>query len=99
MPEIELAQVSLVFRSSSVGRGTLKARILDRLLGRPGLPPEEPVCALREVSLRVSEGERVAIVGHNGAGKSTLLQLLAGVYSPTSGRRRVEGRISSLFNI
>jgi ABC-type polysaccharide/polyol phosphate transport system ATPase subunit len=51
------------------------------------------------VSLQFQRGERVGIIGHNGAGKSTLLKVLAGIYPPTSGRRLVEGRISSLFDL
>ena len=47
----------------------------------------------------MEQGERVGIIGHNGAGKSTLLKLLAGIYPPTSGTRRVSGRVSSLFDI
>ncbi|NPV07146.1 MAG: ATP-binding cassette domain-containing protein [Anaerolineae bacterium] len=38
--------------------------------------------ALREVSLRVEEGEIVALVGETGAGKSTLLQICRGLYRP-----------------
>ena len=41
---------------------------------------------LNEVSLGVSEGERIGIVGRNGGGKSTLLKLIAGVDDPDSGR-------------
>jgi ABC-type polysaccharide/polyol phosphate transport system ATPase subunit len=51
------------------------------------------------VNLAINEGQRVGIIGHNGAGKSTLLKLLAGIYPPTKGKRLVEGRISSLFDI
>jgi ABC-type polysaccharide/polyol phosphate transport system ATPase subunit len=51
------------------------------------------------VNLRIEQGDRVGILGHNGAGKSTLLKLLAGIYPPTKGRRLVEGRVSSLFDI
>ena len=44
------------------------------------------------VSLGVSQGERVGVVGRNGAGKSTLLALLAGAAEPDSGRiARVSG--------
>ncbi len=41
---------------------------------------------LNEVSLGISEGERIGIVGRNGGGKSTLLKLLAGIDQPDSGR-------------
>jgi iron complex transport system ATP-binding protein len=47
--------------------------------------------ALRDVSVHVSPGERVAIVGPNGAGKSTLLRVLAGVLRPVTGSVELGG--------
>lgn len=47
--------------------------------------------ALREVSLAVAPGERVALIGPSGAGKSTLLALLLRFVAPTSGRVLVDG--------
>ena len=47
---------------------------------------------LDQVSLQVSHGERIAIIGASGAGKSTLLGLLAGLDLPTSGRVWLGGR-------
>ena len=41
---------------------------------------------LDQVSLGISEGERIGIVGRNGGGKSTLLKLIAGVDDPDEGR-------------
>src|SRR5947208_3872078 len=50
------------------------------------------VQALSDVSLEVAAGACHALCGENGAGKSTLGKILAGIYSPDSGRLDVHGR-------
>ena len=50
------------------------------------------VKALADVSLRVAQGEVLALIGENGAGKSTLMKILGGIYSPDAGLIRVDGR-------
>ncbi|NJP32764.1 thiol reductant ABC exporter subunit CydD [Micromonospora thermarum] len=47
--------------------------------------------ALRDVTLTIRPGERIAVVGPSGAGKSTLLGLLLGFVTPTAGRVTVGG--------
>jgi iron complex transport system ATP-binding protein len=46
---------------------------------------------LRDVSLALAAGERIALVGPNGAGKSTLLRVLAGTLRPTAGHVELGG--------
>ena len=59
------------------GSAVLSASSLTKLYGSRA--------ALRDVSLELHAGERVAVIGPNGAGKTTLLSILAGIQSPTSG--------------
>ena len=52
---------------------------------------------IRGCSLKVDQGERVAVIGPNGAGKSTLFNLISGRFAPTSGEillngHRIDGR-------
>lgn len=54
--------------------------------------PRGTVAALRDVSLRLARGRRIALVGESGAGKSTLLRLLAGLYPADRAAFAVDGR-------
>lgn len=47
--------------------------------------------ALRELSLSVAAGDRVALIGHNGSGKTTLLRIVAGLLEPSTGSVSVYG--------
>jgi ABC-type polysaccharide/polyol phosphate transport system ATPase subunit len=98
MNVIELSDVSLHFHVRKHSRTSLKDYLLHEMF-RGSRQNSLEVKALEHIDLTVEQGDRVGIVGHNGAGKSTLLKLLAGVYPPTSGTRRVADRVCSLFDI
>ena len=53
--------------------------------------PGSDVPALDNVSLHITPGESLAIVGENGSGKTTLIKLLTRLYTPTQGQILLEG--------
>lgn len=97
MSIIQLKNVNMIFKVRK------EKKIKDILI--PGskkfneFENDGSVHALKNLNLTLSEGDRLAIVGHNGAGKSTFLKMIAGIYPPTSGDLKVEGRISSMFEL
>ncbi len=75
----------------------------DNALSRPSLQgnvefknvsfryPNAPEMTLKDLSFKVSAGEKVAILGKMGSGKSTIARLLAGLYEPDSGSILLDG--------
>ncbi len=55
--------------------------------------------ALRDITLKVKQGEKVALIGRNGAGKSTLLRLISEQIQPTRGQIQVNGKLQALMEI
>jgi len=54
---------------------------------------------VRDITLEILEGERIALVGANGSGKSTLILLLAGLLKPTKGSLRIFGKVVDKKNV
>lgn len=99
---LRLDNVNVSFPVYHGGSRSLKKAILSRSsAGRIARDANDRIMidALREVSLSLVSGDRLALIGPNGAGKTTLLRVMAGIYEPLSGSVQIRGRISPMFDI
>lgn len=55
--------------------------------------------AIEKVDFEIHRGEFFGVIGQNGSGKSTLLKILAGIYVPTRGKVRIDGRLSPFIEL
>lgn len=81
---IYMENVSKVYRVKEKTNGNL----IKRMFGRGSY---KDVLAVNDVSLKISSGEFVGLVGNNGAGKSTLVKMMTGILFNSSGLIRVLG--------
>ncbi len=95
---INLQGISVVYRLiREYRRNTFQEYIINYLKGRR--TRAEAFSALKDLTLEISEGESLGIIGHNGAGKSTLLKVISGVIIPTKGKVTVNGTIAPLIEL
>lgn len=100
MPSIDLVNATVEFPIYNTRGRSIRSTILRRVGGAVSTADDGvTVTALRDISLSLRNGDRLAIVGHNGAGKSTLLRVFSGAYEPTIGSAEISGKVASLLDI
>ena len=100
MAAIEIEGVDVSFPIYHGNSRSLKRTVFAAASGRLQEDSRHRIVvqALRNVSLRLSSGDRLGLIGGNGAGKTTLLRTLAGIYEPVVGRVHVSGTIGALLD-
>jgi ABC-type bacteriocin/lantibiotic exporter with double-glycine peptidase domain len=83
--EVEPERVTARSRVAPPPQGRVELRQVSYSYA-PGAPP-----TVRDVSLEIQPGQKVALVGRTGSGKSTLAMLLLGLYTPTHGEILFDG--------
>lgn len=96
---IKMDHVNLSYPSTVYNSTTVKQQIFSLFSKDKKIKKLDDVCALRDFSLEVKEGERLGVIGYNGAGKSTLLKAMAGLYPIQSGSIETHGEIRSLLEL
>ncbi|HEX9367766.1 MAG TPA: ABC transporter ATP-binding protein, partial [Vicinamibacterales bacterium] len=99
---ISLDRVTIEFPIYNARGRSLTGELFRRTVGgkiKADKSSHVSVVALRDISLDLTDGDRLGLIGHNGAGKSTLLRVLAGIYEPLSGRAHIRGTVASLTDI
>jgi ABC-2 type transport system ATP-binding protein len=100
MVSIDIQRAYVDFPIFDAKTRSLKKAVLGKAGGRIGTESRVPIIeALRDINLTLHQGARVGLVGHNGAGKSTLLRLMSGIYEPTRGAARIEGKVAPVFDL
>lgn len=105
MTSIEVKSLSKKYKIGIISINTFYeelSNILYKLLKKDGQLQsikEKTFYALKNVSFKINQGERVGIIGLNGAGKSTLLKIISRITSPTSGQINLYGKVSSMLEV
>ena len=92
---ITLEQVNKVFQLPHERKTTLRQRFVSVFQKNT----YERFYALRDINLKVKQGEFVGIIGKNGSGKSTLLKIMARVLEPTSGRISINANVAPFLEL
>jgi ABC-2 type transport system ATP-binding protein len=95
---LKVKHVGIKFNLRGDKADSLKEYIIDLLL-RKKTEPEQEFWGLKDINFTLRKGDRVGILGLNGAGKSTLLKVIAGVYRPTEGVVKKNGKIAPLLEL
>lgn len=90
--------VSKTFKLPHERHSGLKQSLISKIGGRHQRGYELQH-VLKDISFDVNKGEFFGIVGRNGSGKSTLLKLISGIYTPDSGKVKINGSLTPFIEL
>ena len=96
MKRLIVENISKKFRIGFKKRKSALSRFASALSTRES---KKDFWALQKVSFSVEKKEVIGIIGRNGCGKSTLLRVVAGIYKPTTGFVKTNGKIISIIDL
>ena len=94
---VEVNNVSMRFNLAKERVDNLKEWVVRRL--KFNTNPIDEFWALRDISLKIPQGDSFALIGSNGSGKSTLLKIISGILTPTKGNVVLNGSVAPLIEL
>ena len=94
---IEVKDLVMEFKVTKDKIDTLKEYVIRTL--KRNKKDKRKIRILDGISFKVYRGERIGILGFNGSGKSTLLRIISGIYEPTYGSVKINGKVAPLLAI
>lgn len=94
-PIIECRDISKVYHQHTIPT----MRLQDELMFWRNRSKAVRIDALRPASIKIYPGEWVGLYGPNGSGKTTFLKMVAGILKPDTGSIRIDGSMSSFFEL
>lgn len=94
---IEVENIAMEFKVTKDKIDTLKEYAIRTI--KRNKNEKRKIRVLNGISFKVYKGERVGILGFNGSGKSTLLRIISGIYEPTEGTVKINGKVAPLLAI
>lgn len=102
MAHISIDNVSVTFKVYGVNLRSLRNKLVPPRAGGDITSSGSDIVqveALKNITLNISDGDRIGLVGRNGSGKTTLLRTIGGVFEPTAGSIEVAGKIAALTDM
>lgn len=101
MAHISVKNLSVDIPIYGADARSIKTEILSLSVGGAIRKDSRGVSSIRaidDISIEISDGSRIGLVGHNGAGKSTFLRAMSGIYYPTAGSIEITGKVGVLID-
>lgn len=98
-PVIEFSNVSKTFSVWKERPNSIKKALTNIFQARNNFKEKIEFKILDDVSFKIYPGEFVGIMGRNGVGKSSMLKMMTGIYQPTKGEIKINGKIAPLLEL
>ena len=93
---IKVENVSKTFKLPHEKNNSIKGAVVNFYKRNKSYEKQQ---VLNDISFEIKKGEFFGIIGRNGSGKSTLLKILSGIYAPSGGSVKINGKLTPFIEL